>query len=282
MFRKPPLSNPMTPLKDADREHVYRYKGLKPDNGNGMTQKWECDCGAVLHMSRGGGKVVAHDAKCEDRCTVGEKQLSSNPWCRVCGESVDQDEAVVHVLGGRSTVTCPKCDKRQYRGVRGSREYEYGEPDLTDAELRDASPAANRAGKPGLFEQKAGGGRRIVRKQFSSNLQDVIESKQLNANPYRWKLLSLEPSPLRGKKWVAVFHDEVNDRMKTTHFGAVGYEDYTMHQDDERKRRYLERHGRGREDWDDPTTPGALSRWILWNKPTIEESVKNFQRRFKL
>jgi len=98
----------------------------------------------------------------------------------------------------------------------------------------------------------------------------------------RWKLLGIEPSWIKGKKFAAIFHDEVNDRPKTVHFGATGYEDYTTHKDEARKERYLERHGRGREDWDDPTTPGALSRWILWNKPTLKASIEDFKRRFRL
>lgn len=101
-------------------------------------------------------------------------------------------------------------------------------------------------------------------------------------NPRRWRLDEIKTSWIRGKKYAAIFHDEVNDRPKTVHFGATGYEDYTSHRDPRRKARYLERHGRGREDWDDPTTPGALSRWLLWNKPTLEASIEDFRRRFKL
>lgn len=98
----------------------------------------------------------------------------------------------------------------------------------------------------------------------------------------RWTLIDLRRSSRRGKKLVAVFHNEKTGRKKTVHFGATGYEDYTTHRDPERKRRYLERHGRGRERWNDPTTPGALSRWILWNKTTIAASVRDFRRRFKV
>lgn len=98
----------------------------------------------------------------------------------------------------------------------------------------------------------------------------------------RWKLLSIESSRIKDKKLTAIFHDRVHDRTKTVHFGAVGYEDYTTHKDPKRKERYLERHGRGREDWDDPTTPGALSRWVLWNKPTLRASIADFKRRFRL
>ena len=51
--------------------------------------------------------------------------------------------------------------------------------------------------------------------------------------------------------------------------------------------RYLERHGGGtttstKEDWKDPTTAGALSRWILWNKPSLSASFNDFKKRFNL
>lgn len=108
------------------------------------------------------------------------------------------------------------------------------------------------------------------------------ERRRTNPRGGRWTLLSLEPSNIQGKKFTAVFRDETTGRSKTVHFGASGYSDYTTHKDPERKQRYLERHGRGREDWNDPTTPGALSRWLLWNKPTLEASLRDFKRRFGL
>lgn len=98
----------------------------------------------------------------------------------------------------------------------------------------------------------------------------------------KWRLEAIKPSWIRGKKYAALFENTKTGRPKTVHFGASGYEDYPTHQDPERKKRYLERHGRGRENWSDPTTPGALSRWILWNKPTLEASIRDFTRRFGL
>lgn len=86
-------------------------------------------------------------------------------------------------------------------------------------------------------------------------------------------------------KYEAVFRVEGaggEHHEKRVKFGAVGYDDYTKHKDKERRRRYIERHGRGREHWSSPDTPGALSRWVLWNKPTFRESVKDFKRRFHL
>jgi len=86
---------------------------------------------------------------------------------------------------------------------------------------------------------------------------------------------------------MAVFLNTLNGRTKTVHFGEAGASDFTIHKDEERKDRYITRHGgrnhgesSSKEDWTDPTTPGALSRWILWNKPTLEASIRDYKRRF--
>ena len=65
-----------------------------------------------------------------------------------------------------------------------------------------------------------------------------------------------------------------SDGSRTTHFGAKGYEDYTTHRDEKRRRNYLSRH-ESREDWgrSGVMTAGWLSRYILWEKPTIKEAV---------
>jgi hypothetical protein len=71
-------------------------------------------------------------------------------------------------------------------------------------------------------------------------------------------------------------------RRRTIHFGAQGYEDYTMHHDERRRRSYLDRHGR-REDWDRCDTAGSLSRWVLWGDSTSRsENELAFRRRFGL
>ena len=44
---------------------------------------------------------------------------------------------------------------------------------------------------------------------------------------------------------------------------------------------YLRRH-RAREDWTNPLTAGALSRWILWDLKTLNGSIKKFKKKFKL
>jgi len=82
------------------------------------------------------------------------------------------------------------------------------------------------------------------------------------------------------KKLMAIFTMD-NGRTRTTHFGASGMDDYTKTRDKEQKQRYLERHRRN-ENWNNPLSAGALSRWILWNKESKVASINDFKRRFNL
>jgi hypothetical protein len=98
------------------------------------------------------------------------------------------------------------------------------------------------------------------------------------------KLVEISASRSRYKKYDAVF--EIDGKHKKVSFGAKKesgepYSDFTVHRDELRKERYIQRH-RGRENWSDPTSPGSLSRWILWNKPTLKESIADYRKKFRL
>lgn len=93
------------------------------------------------------------------------------------------------------------------------------------------------------------------------------------------KLISITKATDGKHKYQAKF--DINGKEKTTKFGAVGYDDFTKTKDIYRREAYLARH-KTAENWDNPTTAGALSRWILWNEPTLSASIKDFKRRFKL
>ncbi len=45
------------------------------------------------------------------------------------------------------------------------------------------------------------------------------------------------------------------------------------------KSAYIARH-KVRENWNDPMSAGALSRYISWNLPTISASIKDYKKRF--
>lgn len=100
-----------------------------------------------------------------------------------------------------------------------------------------------------------------------------------------WTLVKVTKSTRPEKKLMAVFADGA--KRKTVHFGAAGYQDYTLYYKKDKalaarkKASYIRRHG-AQERWDDPTTPGALSRFILWNEPTVTASVSAFKTKFRV
>lgn len=94
-----------------------------------------------------------------------------------------------------------------------------------------------------------------------------------------WELEYIKKSTKSDKKFMAKFTNKQTGNTKTTHFGANGMSDYTKHRDPERKQRYINRHSK-RENWNDPTTAGALSLYILWNKPTLKASIADYKKRF--
>ena len=93
------------------------------------------------------------------------------------------------------------------------------------------------------------------------------------------KLQSIKPSTRAGKKKMAVFINKKTGRTKTTHFGARGMSDYTIHKDKERRERYISRH-KSRENWKDPTSAGALSRWVLWSAPSLRGGIANYKKQY--
>lgn len=93
--------------------------------------------------------------------------------------------------------------------------------------------------------------------------------------------VKLKKSNQDGKKYTAIFYDDVRKKIKTTHFGASGYEDFTTHGDEGRKKLYIERH-KNNENWADYKSAGSLSYHILWNKPTVSLSYNNYLKKFGL
>ena len=93
-------------------------------------------------------------------------------------------------------------------------------------------------------------------------------------------LFILKNSQRKDKKYVIVNQNE----GKAINFGQAGALDFTLHSEkdrEERKRAYRARH-RSREDWGKSgiDTAGFWSRWLLWNKPTIKESISDIKKKF--
>ena len=66
-------------------------------------------------------------------------------------------------------------------------------------------------------------------------------------------------------------------------FGASLYSDYTIHKDEARRQRYITRHQKN-EDWtaNRVKTAGLMSRFLLWNLPTLQDSIRDTNRRFNI
>ena len=94
------------------------------------------------------------------------------------------------------------------------------------------------------------------------------------------KVISIGESTKADKKLMAIF--ENNGRKKTVHFGAKNMTDYTLSHDKDQRERYLTRHAK-RENWNDPVTPGALSKWILWGNSTSRaKNIAEYKKHFGL
>ena len=95
--------------------------------------------------------------------------------------------------------------------------------------------------------------------------------------------VQLSKSDQEGKKYKAVFYNEDRKKIKTTHFGQAGANDFTSHGEDaeERKQLYLERH-KNNENWQDYKSSGSLARHILWNKPSVSASYNDYLKKFGL
>lgn len=87
--------------------------------------------------------------------------------------------------------------------------------------------------------------------------------------------MKIQPSTRKDKKLMATFSNG-----KVVHFGAKGSKTYLDTGDKVKREAYLARH-RVNENWTDPYTPGALSRWLLWGDSTsLEANHQAFMKRF--
>jgi hypothetical protein len=88
-------------------------------------------------------------------------------------------------------------------------------------------------------------------------------------------IYTLSESTRKDKKWMIT-----TPSGKIIYFGAAGYEDYTIHKNQARKNSYTVRHIN--ENWNKSgiDTAGFWAKNLLWNKPTLEEAIKDTGRKF--
>ena len=77
-------------------------------------------------------------------------------------------------------------------------------------------------------------------------------------------------------------YDARIDGSKTVSFGQKGASDFTKHKNTDRKEIYIDRHKKN-EDWikSGAKSAGFYSKHVLWNRPTLKESIDDINKRFK-
>lgn len=96
------------------------------------------------------------------------------------------------------------------------------------------------------------------------------------------KTFKLFKSDKKDKKYMVI-----NENGKKIHFGAKNFNDYIIYNTidkyiaNKKKRAYISRHIVN-ENWKDINSPGFWSRFILWGKPTLLQSIKSTEKRFNI
>ena len=84
----------------------------------------------------------------------------------------------------------------------------------------------------------------------------------------------------RKNKYSVQFINKATNRLNTIHFGQFGASDYTLNKNDNTKRLYRLRHAS--DNINDLSFSGCWSWHLLWNKKTIEESIKDMMKQFNI
>jgi hypothetical protein len=96
-----------------------------------------------------------------------------------------------------------------------------------------------------------------------------------------YKFISLEPANNKKHKYQITLQEITSGKIHKIKFGAYGYDDFTLTQNHKKKEGYILRH-KVSENWTDALKPGTLSRFLLWNKPTLKASLEDYLSRFNI
>ena len=86
----------------------------------------------------------------------------------------------------------------------------------------------------------------------------------------------IPPSTNINKKYKAVINGK-----KTANFGHSSYEDFTTHNDPKRRDNYIARTSKQDHSKQNVASPAWLSRFILWEKPTLKGAVESANNKYK-
>jgi hypothetical protein len=87
----------------------------------------------------------------------------------------------------------------------------------------------------------------------------------------------IKPSTRKDKRFMAIFDDK-----NKVHFGLKDGETYIDHHDKKKREDYIKRH-QVNEDWSNPYSAGALSRYLLWGKSTdLNTNINKFKSMYNI
>lgn len=91
----------------------------------------------------------------------------------------------------------------------------------------------------------------------------------------------LRPSTDHAKKWMVII---ISPKAIAKQFilKATGYDDFTMHHDLDRRAKYIKRHASNNGNWNNIENAGFLSKWLLWEEPTILKSIQMIRLKFHM
>jgi hypothetical protein len=85
----------------------------------------------------------------------------------------------------------------------------------------------------------------------------------------------IKPSTRKDKRYQATFNNG-----RTIQFGLRGGQTYIDHGNKIKRENYIKRHTVN-EDFSNPYSAGALSRWLLWGDyKTLDENLQAFMKKF--
>lgn len=90
----------------------------------------------------------------------------------------------------------------------------------------------------------------------------------------------LSRSDRKNKKYKIQFVNEDTGRINSIHFGDNRYEDFTIHKDKSRRDKYDLRHQN--ENWTSLSKSGTWAKYLLWNKPSLDNSIRDMKKRFNI
>mgnify|MGYP003337894274 CR=1 FL=1 len=96
-----------------------------------------------------------------------------------------------------------------------------------------------------------------------------------------YKLINFQEANDGKHKFISSVLNTTTGKIKNIKFGSYGMSDYTQHKNDAMKMNYINRH-KARENWNNPLSAGFWSRWILWNKKDLNDSLIYTINRFYL